>query len=281
MSESGSQVELSARQRAILEGWMEDPDVPPHLADRAWIVLMSSRVVDDAGHAEDLGVDRRLARRWRERWSSASERLASTEEQSVAEDGDVSLAEVMREVLENVRSPGANLPSVAVRVSDRQRPILNRLVRNAADTPHRLLERSRMVLMSSEGMGTADQARVLGVDRQRVRRMRRRWAGFESRLAEAEAAGATDKDLTKLVTEALADAPRSGAPGKFTAEEFTQIISVACEQPEDCGRPVTHWTPRELADEVMKRGIVESISPRHVGRFLKKGLCGPITPGIG
>ena len=37
------------------------------------------------------------------------------------------------------------------------------------------------------------------------------------------------------------------------------IITVACEPPEKSGRPVTHWTPRELTDEVIKRGIVASI----------------------
>ena len=47
---------------------------------------------------------------------------------------------------------------------------------------------------------------------------------------------------------------------------------MACEKPEESGRPVTHWTNREIADEVMKRGIVEQISPRHAARFLKKGL---------
>jgi len=47
------------------------------------------------------------------------------------------------------------------------------------------------------------------------------------------------------------------------------IITVACEPPEKSGRPVTHWTPRELTDEVIKRGIVASISVRQVGRFLK------------
>ena len=51
------------------------------------------------------------------------------------------------------------------------------------------------------------------------------------------------------------------------------IIGVACELPEESGRPVTHWTPRELADEVIQRGIVESISPRHVDRVLKGGIC--------
>ena len=64
--------------------------------------------------------------------------------------------------------------------------------------------------------------------------------------------------------------PRPGTPGEFSAEQLAQIISVACESPEDAGRPVSHWTPRELAEEVIKRGIVKRISPRTVGRFLKR-----------
>ena len=36
------------------------------------------------------------------------------------------------------------------------------------------------------------------------------------------------------------------------------------------GRPISHWTSRELAQEVIKQGIVESISPRQVGRLLKE-----------
>jgi hypothetical protein len=54
---------------------------------------------------------------------------------------------------------------------------------------------------------------------------------------------------------------------------------VACEDPQESGRPVTHWTPQELADEAIKRGIVTSISPRSVGRFLKGGgLEAPSEP---
>jgi putative transposase len=77
--------------------------------------------------------------------------------------------------------------------------------------------------------------------------------------------------LRRAVAELFSDRPRSGSPGTFTAEQVTQILAVACEPPEDSGRLVTHWTPRELADEVRQRGFVESISPRHVGRFLKHG----------
>ena len=62
---------------------------------------------------------------------------------------------------------------------------------------------------------------------------------------------------------------RPGTPATFSAEQICRIIAVACEEPEESGRPISEWTPRELADEVVKREIVESISPRQVGRFLK------------
>ena len=89
------------------------------------------------------------------------------------------------------------------------------------------------------------------------------------RLAAAEREGASDKDLTKLLRELLSDEPRPGGPPTFSAEQLTQIIAVACEPPDESGRPVTHWTPRELADEAIRRGIVETISPRHIDRLLK------------
>ena len=66
----------------------------------------------------------------------------------------------------------------------------------------------------------------------------------------------------------MSDAFRSGTPGKFTAEQLTKVIAVACEPPELSRRPITHWTARELADEVVKRCIVEDISSRTVGRLL-------------
>ena len=53
-------------------------------------------------------------------------------------------------------------------------------------------------------------------------------------------------------------------------EQVVQIVAIACEECEKSDRPVSHWTPSELADEAIKRGIVEKISPRSVGRFLKR-----------
>jgi len=73
------------------------------------------------------------------------------------------------------------------------------------------------------------------------------------------------------VAKRLADAPKPGAPPKFTPEQICQIIALACEKPVDCERPISHWSHSELADEIMRRGIVQSISPRHAGRLLKRG----------
>ena len=87
-----------------------------------------------------------------------------------------------------------------VAVSERQRVILEKLVRSKR-SPRELVERGRIVLMSAEGLDNAEQAHKLGegVDRQRVRRWRNRWAAGQEALAEAEAQEASERDLEKRV----------------------------------------------------------------------------------
>ena len=77
------------------------------------------------------------------------------------------------------------------------------------------------------------------------------------------------KVLSQAIEVLLTDEHRPGAPATFTFEQFMQIMALACEKPEALERPVSSWTPHELADEAVKRGIVTSISPRTVERFLK------------
>ena len=60
------------------------------------------------------------------------------------------------------------------------------------------------------------------------------------------------------------------SPGKFTAEQIVGLIGIACQSPETKGRPVTSWTGKELADEVCKCELVESISTSHVNRILRE-----------
>ncbi|MBT3218248.1 MAG: helix-turn-helix domain-containing protein [Proteobacteria bacterium] len=127
-----------------------------------------------------------------------------------------------------------------IRLSAGQRAILERWQKNKADSSARLVERCSIILLAADGVSNAEQGRRLRVDRQRVRRWRTRWSKNEERLAAAEHEGASDKDLAKLLGDLLADEARPGGPTTFTAEQLTQLIAVACEQPEECGRPVTH-----------------------------------------
>lgn len=83
----------------------------------------------------------------------------------------------------------------------------------------------------------------------------------------------SQKDIP--VVERLADAPRPGGPMSFSLEQIVQLFAIACENPNDYGRAISHWTARELADEVIKQGIVERISPRHVGRLLNEADLKP------
>ena len=100
--------------------------------------------------------------------------------------------------------------AVELTVSARQRAILERWTRNQAGTAYRLVERSRLILMSADGVSNAEQGRRLNIDRQRPRRWRTRWAENQSRLAAAEQKGASDKDLTQLLSSLLADHKRPG-----------------------------------------------------------------------
>ena len=168
-----------------------------------------------------------------------------------------------------------------VRVSERQRSILVKWVRNKADSPYRLVLRCEIILLSAAGVDNAEQGRRLNVYRQRPRRWRRRWVEAEEHLAGAESKDVSDRDLAQLLLKVLSDRERPGAKPTFSAEQLTMIIAVACEVPEECGRPVTHWTRKELADEVIKRGIVDSISARHVDRLLKGGISGHTRASTG
>jgi putative transposase len=79
----------------------------------------------------------------------------------------------------------------------------------------------------------------------------------------------------------LADAPRSGTPARIGPEQVCRIVALACEAPSASGRPISQWGGREIADEVMRRGIVATISPRHAARLLKRGISSPTGSATG
>ena len=154
-----------------------------------------------------------------------------------------------------------------IELSVEEKAALEQLVRRGK-TAHRIVVRAKIILKLAAGENNSQIARQLEIDRGQVLSWRGRWLqeweGLKAQVCEA-------KPLLSLVEEVLSDKPRAGAPASFTAEQIVQIMAVACEKPEESGRPISHWSARELADESLKRKIVEQISPRSVGRFLKSG----------
>jgi hypothetical protein len=59
------------------------------------------------------------------------------------------------------------------------------------------------------------------------------------------------------------------------------MAALACEAPGKAERPISQWTGREIAEELVKRGIVKQISPRHASYLLKKGAYNRTVFGIG
>lgn len=157
-----------------------------------------------------------------------------------------------------------------VELTARVRKILEEMARQCS-TEYRLVVRAALILAMAEGAGNHELGRTHHLDRGTVRSWRTRWIELSAKLTSAEAAEISNEDLRDLVLTGLRDLPRSGTPPTFTAEQIVQIIAVACEAPAQSERPISHWTPAELADEVIKRNLVARISPSSVGRFLKSG----------
>ena len=162
--------------------------------------------------------------------------------------------------------PGPQPP--AIELSERQQATLEQMQR-AVTNPQRLVQRARLVLNMTAGSDNQHAADEVRCHRETARLWRTRWLAAGPRLAMAEAKGCSDKELHALIVALLDDEPRPGVPAKFTAEQLARLVAIACEEPSGSERPISHWTPRELADELVKRQVVSSISVRQVGRFLK------------
>lgn len=153
--------------------------------------------------------------------------------------------------------PGPKPPPV--NLTDAERQGLEKLV-NRHTVGQQIALRGHIVLAAADGQNNSQIATDLEVTLDTVRLWRGRWLVLQP---------VSLKDLS--LEERLQDLPRPGAPARLTADQVCQITALACEKPEEAGRPISHWTGREIAAEIMKRGIVEQISARHAARLLKRG----------
>ena len=157
----------------------------------------------------------------------------------------------------------------AIELTDTERRGLAAVARRHT-TPQQVALRARSSLAAADGHNDAQIARELAVGVETARRWRGRWRDLR---------GIALADLSR--ERRLADAPRSGAPVRIGAEQVCRIVALACAAPAATGRPISQRTDREIADEVIKRGIAAALAPRHAGRLRNRGMCRPIVAATG
>jgi len=145
-----------------------------------------------------------------------------------------------------------------IKLSEKEQQELEKLV-SKHQTGQQMALRARMILAASSGASNTAIAQKYAVKTDTVKLWRNRWAKLQDMALDDLSAG-----------QRLSDAPRPGAPARISADQRCRIEALACEKPEGSERPITHWTAREIADEVKKRKIVDNISPRHAARLLKR-----------
>lgn len=97
----------------------------------------------------------------------------------------------------------------------------------------RLVERAKIIRLASEGHQVAEIAGEVDLDEKTVRK----WL---KRFAEQGPSG-------------LEDAPRSGAPSRYTPEVKAQIITAALTNPREVGCQFNCWTFERLAVYVREK----------------------------
>lgn len=97
----------------------------------------------------------------------------------------------------------------------------------------RLVERAKILQLGSEGQSVPQIAEVMGLHEKTIRK-------WFKRFEQAGLAG-------------LEDAPRSGAPTGYTAENKARVLQVARTRPGELGLPYGSWTFERLAAYVREQ----------------------------
>jgi len=142
---------------------------------------------------------------------------------------------------------------------------LNRLARKAS-IGQNIAKRAKLILLVAEDKHYhVEIAKKVGIVQSELPKWIKRWK----------------ESKEKNIEDRLKDRPRSGRKPTITAEQWCKIMALACEKPENYGVPITNWSHSTLTAEIIKQGIVDTISMSHVGNFLKKQNYNPIEVSIG
>ena len=156
------------------------------------------------------------------------------------------------------------LKPTALKLTTEEREELGQIL-NRHQTPQQIALRAKIVVLADEGRNHHEIARELEISLKMARMWRKRWMDGQ------------EKNIP--VAERLCDRQRSGTPAKFELEQILHLFKLACDNPNDYNRPISQWTNRELAAEMVEQKIVQEISPRHVGRLLAEAELKPHQSG--
>ena len=156
--------------------------------------------------------------------------------------------------------------AAALQVSPAQLDLLQRLQRQQT-ADQRRVRRASIILALAANSCVDAVARQLGLTARHGPALAGSWLAATADFQRVEAEPKSQA-LAKLVEAFLDDAPRPGGPATFGPEQIVQIVAVACEPPEKSGRPISHWTHRELARSRSDR-IDQGHRPTKCGAVLK------------
>lgn len=155
-----------------------------------------------------------------------------------------------------------------ITLTDQQKQILQD-ISNSRTSRQDHIQRANVVMLSEQGISNAKISEKIGLSTASTGKWRKRWFSNQDSLLAIEKSSGTKAEYLRFIERILSDAPRSGAPPKFSSEQICHIYAVATEKPEEAGLPLSHWSLTSLAQELANRNIVESISTSQLGFFLK------------
>ena len=141
-----------------------------------------------------------------------------------------------------------------ITLSEADRAVLEARAR-AYSAPFSHVTRAKIVLMAADGLANSEIARRLDVHVDAVSKWRKRYH-------ESGRAG-------------LRDRKRSGRPPGFPATVVSEVKAMACEPPANRDVPLSRWSSAELAAQAKSEGLVESVAPSTIRRWLAKDAIKP------
>ena len=138
-------------------------------------------------------------------------------------------------------------PGIQIRLKRKERRFLKEFLRKGTRKA-REIARANVLLLTDKGYDTNRISETLGIHRQAIWRIKKRY-------------------LEEGLESALKEKPRPGHPKKYTEKHEAEIIATACTTPPEGSK---RWTIELLTEECRKIEGLETINRESVRLILKK-----------